>query len=273
MTNFKVFSHFPISEISFEATHATMVKLQGVVLVLASVLCSFSLGIFIARLPDPSHVPIAPSTHTGKCEKKFSSKFLTQPVPPPAICIIGRSSAAHLPTALSAFSFSLLSTNYPVLLQFIVGCEFNEPQDTALRETVDRINCAENSTLVFVVNRNQTARSKYLIEKINDFCYIETDLVVDRLLIARTGDLRDGRLAWPALEERLLPRAAETPMCDYFMFTNTDNLYASRTFHELGKHINQKVVCALFVYTYPPPPLFLHVRMRMHAHFACAACV
>ncbi len=221
-----------------------MVKLQGVVLLLASVLCSFSLGIFVARLPDPSsNAPVALSMPSGKCEKKFPSQILTQPKPPPAICVIGRSSASHLPTALSAFSFSLLSTNYPVLLQFIVGCEFNHSQETDLRESVDRINCAENSTLVFVVNRNKTARSKYLIGNINDFCYIETDLLVDRLLMARTGDLRDGRLAWPALEDNLLPRAADSPMCDYFIFTNTDNLYASRIFRELGKHISRKVVC------------------------------
>ncbi len=211
-----------------------MLKLHNIVILLVAVL---GLGIY-AHLTSHQTIACATCT-TAKCERKFPKRFLhSSSELSPSVCVIGRSSVSHLPTALSGFSFSLLSQrSYPSVIQFIIGCGFNTSQEAVLRSVVERINCVSNVTAVFVVNRNETNRTPYIIEGLNDFCYIETDLLIDRLLLARTGDLQDGQLAWPALALDYLPQHPESPLCDYFLFSNTDNLYGSLMLEELSTFI------------------------------------
>ncbi len=210
-----------------------MVKFHSTALILAAVLL---VGIFL-RIAHLSSQSISCTTcATIQCERKIPTNFLYPGAKPlPSVCVIGRSSFSHLPASLSTFSYSLLSQrNYSSVLQFIIGCEFNEAQEVALRDLVDHINCAVKVTAVFAVLRNESKRLPYLIKGLDDFCYIETDLLLDRLLLARTGDLQDGRLAWPALTSDYLPRDPTSPLCDYFLFSNTDNFYGSAMLTELA---------------------------------------
>lgn len=138
-----------------------------------------------ATLPTSDSIPIRtekplssqkPKVSSSSTEKLFQSNA-------PSICVIARSSPAHLPTALSAFSFSLLSTNYPNILQFIIACEFSNNDEQLLRDTVASINqLANESPRVFVVNRTEGARESLLFPKLKDFCYIDTDLTVSNVV-------------------------------------------------------------------------------------------
>jgi hypothetical protein len=163
----------------------------------------------------------------------------------PSICIVARSSPSHIPHSLFAFSFSLSSAPYENIIQFIIGCEFSREDENRLRVAVRAIHAISGETKVFIVKKNPAKSAHYRPTNMTDYCYIETDLIMDKLINAKWGDLTSGELSWPALRDESHTINENDRLCDYFLFTNTDNVYGRAMFPELINYTRAEYVSTL----------------------------
>jgi hypothetical protein len=160
----------------------------------------------------------------------------------PSICVVGRSSPSHIPDGLAAFSFSLSSAPYKHILQFIIPCEFPPEAERRTRDVIQSINRIGGESTVFLVLRNESITKSYSVPDITDYCYVETDLLMQKLLHATWNDLTTGEIVWPLLEKESLPVLSNFTLCDYFLFTNTDNLYGREFLPRVWKAMRVKAV-------------------------------
>jgi hypothetical protein len=202
---------------------------------------SFGIGLLVvASVVTFAGLTSLASSHKLQC---FSAaREILESSHKPSVCVVARSSPSHLPAELVAFLVSLGSSSYYPLFQFIIPCEFSEKDEIRLRSLVRWVRT--KNTDVFVVNRERALTASYAVPNQTDWCYLETDLLIQKLLNASKMDLRNDEISWPAHHKHFSVNFDTPPLCDYFLVTNTDNLYGKSFLPTLHKDILASKVCA-----------------------------
>jgi len=157
----------------------------------------------------------------------------------PMICVIARASLNQSASLLPAFVTSLLSNQYSNFHVWILPTDLPYSEEH-WRLQVRRLNLFSKKRFLSLAKTHPSVSSNWghYLPKTGDYGYVATDLqrevlsysTVEDFLLGRTEIWdNDTSLAAPAVPSH---RKLRDPLCDYFLFTNADNLYVSVLFQD-----------------------------------------